>query len=76
MINFNVFAANDDGEVMAPGMTFTIEPTLVSGSPLSVLYPDGWTTVTKNHAQCAYFRHTVLITDNGCEILTLPDGTV
>lgn len=57
-------------------MTFTIEPTLVRGSPINNLYDDGWTTVTKDHSNCAYFRHTVLITDNGCEILTLPDKIV
>lgn len=64
---------NDYGGEMAAGMIFTIEPTLVTGSPVTFDFPDGWTTATIDHSRAAHFRHTVLVTDDGCEVLTTPD---
>jgi methionyl aminopeptidase len=58
--------------VMEPGMTFTIEPMLTLGTPDWDLWDDGWTVVTKDRRRTAQFEHTVLVTQTGAEILTLP----
>ena len=60
---------------MAPGMLFTIEPILVEGSTDAEVWSDGWTYVTKDHGRSAQAEHMVLITDTGCEVLTVPDET-
>ncbi|KAI4468543.1 methionine aminopeptidase [Holotrichia oblita] len=57
---------------MEPGMTFTIEPVLSQGNREIVILDDGWTAVTLDTARTAQFEHTVLITDTGADILTLP----
>ena len=58
--------------VIEPGMTFTIEPMLNLGTPEWDMWDDGWTVVTKDRRRSAQFEHTILITDAGNEILTLP----
>ncbi len=58
--------------VIEPGMTFTIEPMLNLGTPEWEMWDDGWTVVTKDRARSAQFEHTILITESGNEILTLP----
>jgi methionyl aminopeptidase len=58
--------------VMEPGMTFTIEPMLTLGSIDYDLWPDGWTAVTKDRRRTAQFEHTLVVTGDGAEILTLP----
>jgi methionyl aminopeptidase len=63
----------DIGDVMRPGMTFTIEPILSLGTEELELWEDGWTTTTMDGSRTSQFEHTILITDYGCEILTLPD---
>jgi methionyl aminopeptidase len=57
---------------MEVGMTFTIEPMLTLGVVSYDVWPDGWTAVTKDHKRTAQFEHTVLVTEDGHEILTLP----
>lgn len=57
---------------MVPGMTFTIEPMLTLGTIEYDVWPDGWTAVTKDRQRTAQFEHTVLVTESGYEILTLP----
>ena len=57
---------------MVPGMTFTIEPMLTLGTIEYDVWPDGWTAVTKDGKRTAQFEHTVLVTESGYEILTLP----
>lgn len=57
---------------MQAGMTFTIEPILSQGEELIDILEDNWTAVTADNARTAQFEHTVLITDSGAEILTLP----
>ena len=54
------------------GMTFTIEPMLTLGTIDYDVWDDGWTVVTKDRARTAQFEHTILVTDSGAEILTLP----
>jgi methionyl aminopeptidase len=58
--------------IMEPGMTFTIEPMLTLGTIDYDIWPDGWTAVTKDRKRTAQFEHTLLVTDDGYEILTLP----
>jgi len=62
----------DSDTIMEPGMTFTIEPMLTLGTIDYDVWPDGWTAVTKDRRRTAQFEHTVLVTDSGHEILTLP----
>ena len=57
---------------METGMTFTIEPMLTLGVTSYDIWSDGWTAVTKDHKRTAQFEHTVLVTEDGHEILTLP----
>lgn len=59
------------GLELVPGMTFTIEPMINLGRRHSRLLPDGWTVVTKDHSLSAQWEHTVLVTEEGFEILTL-----
>jgi methionyl aminopeptidase len=58
--------------IMEPGMTFTIEPMLTLGTIEYDIWPDGWTAVTKDRKRTAQFEHTILVTGDGHEILTLP----
>jgi methionyl aminopeptidase len=58
--------------IMEPGMTFTIEPMLTLGTIAYDIWPDGWTAVTKDRKRTAQFEHTLLVTADGYEILTLP----
>jgi methionyl aminopeptidase len=58
--------------IMEPGMTFTIEPMLTLGTIAYDIWDDGWTVVTKDRKRTAQFEHTLLVTDGGHEILTLP----
>lgn len=55
-------------------MTFTIEPILCLGVPKFRILHDEWTAATKDHSRTAQFEHTLLITRDGVEILTLPDS--
>jgi methionyl aminopeptidase len=57
--------------VIEPGMTFTIEPMLNLGTHEWEMWDDGWTVVTKDRRRSAQFEHTLLVTDDGAEILTL-----
>jgi methionyl aminopeptidase len=57
---------------LVPGMTFTIEPMITLGTIDYDMWPDGWTVVTKDRRRTAQFEHTILVTDSGAEILTLP----
>jgi methionyl aminopeptidase len=58
--------------IMEPGMTFTIEPMLTLGTIAYDIWPDGWTAVTKDRRRTAQFEHTLVVTADGHEILTLP----
>ena len=56
------------------GMTFTIEPMVNEGARHTRLMPDGWTVVTKDRSLSAQWEHTVVVTDDGVEILTRLPG--
>ena len=55
-------------------MTFTIEPMLNAGKPDTRLLPDGWTVVTKDKSLSAQWEHTVAVTADGVEVLTVVPG--
>ncbi len=58
--------------VIEPGMTFTIEPMINLGGIDYEIWDDGWTVVTKDRKWTAQFEHTLVVTEEGAEILTLP----
>jgi methionyl aminopeptidase len=58
--------------MLETGMTFTIEPMLTLGTYDYEMWDDGWTVVTKDRRWTAQFEHTIVVTDTGSEILTLP----
>ena len=58
--------------ILEPGMTFTVEPMLTLGTYDWRLWQDGWTVVTADLRWTAQFEHTLLVTDTGVDILTLP----
>lgn len=61
--------------VLRPGMTIAIEPMITlttAGAKTYVDKANGWTVITRDHCMAAHFEHTVAITDDGCEVLTVP----
>ena len=61
---------------MLLGMTFTIEPMLTLGAITFDMWDDDWTATTKDKSWTAQFEHTMVVRENGAEILTLPDTTL
>ena len=64
------------GMTLREGMTITVEPMLNEGRPETRLLPDGWTVVTRDRKLSAQWEHTVLVTSDGYEVLTLGAGPV
>ena len=58
------------GPVLKPGMTICIEPMLTFGHRSVCLKADGWTVLTMDHSDAAHYEHTVLVTEDGYEVLT------
>jgi methionyl aminopeptidase len=65
------YGTRDPGPVLQPGMCFTIEPMVNAGRREVKLLPDDWTVVTKDRSLSAQWEHTLLVTEQGVEILTL-----
>ncbi|MHA7295044.1 type I methionyl aminopeptidase [Arthrobacter sp. HLT1-21] len=65
-------AAPAYNRIIEPGMTFTIEPMLTLGAIEWDMWPDDWTVLTRDRQRTAQFEHTLLVTDSGAEILTVP----
>ncbi|HMA88554.1 MAG TPA: type I methionyl aminopeptidase [Burkholderiales bacterium] len=63
------------GLVLEPGMTFTVEPMINAGKAAIRELADGWTIVTKDHSLSAQWEHTVLVTQEGYEVLTVSANT-
>ncbi len=59
------------GPRIEQGMTFTIEPMINAGARHTRLMPDGWTVVTKDHSLSAQWEHTIAVTHDGFEVMTL-----
>jgi methionyl aminopeptidase len=62
------------GMELVAGMIFTIEPMINAGRKEVKLLPDNWTVVTRDHSLSAQWEHTVLVTDDGYEVLTRLPG--
>ena len=60
--------------LLEPGMTFTVEPMLTLGGVEWTMWDDGWTVLTKDGSTAAQWEHTLVVTDDGAEILTLPSS--
>ena len=65
------YGIKDTGMRLQEGMTFTIEPMINSGKYKTKTLNDGWTVVTQDHSLSAQWEHTILVTKNGYEVLTL-----
>jgi methionyl aminopeptidase len=80
--HINHFVEERDHMLFEPGMTFTIEPMLTTGSPSSHIWTDDWTVAAVDLLPSAQFEHTIVVTESGSEILTLtgrgtsPAGTL
>lgn len=68
------FDTKDNSIILRPGMIFTIEPMLNAGARHISDLRDGWTVVTKDRSLSAQWEHTVLVTETGCEVLTMSEG--
>ena len=64
------YDTDDFDTIMEVGMTFTIEPMLTLGTHKWDMWKDNWTVVTKDRRRSAQFEHTLVVTENGAEILT------
>jgi methionyl aminopeptidase len=62
--------------VMKPGMVFTIEPMITLGTWQHKMWDDDWTAVTADGKRTAQFEHTILVTDDGADVLTAGPGSV
>lgn len=58
------------GIELKTGMTFTIEPMINQGTWKTKIMPDKWTAITKDRKLSAQWEHTLVVTDNGCEVFT------
>ncbi|SDX91054.1 type I methionyl aminopeptidase [Paenibacillus sp. CF384] len=65
------FGLPDRGPRLKPGMVLAIEPMVNIGERYVRTLEDNWTVVTQDNSRCAHFEHTVAVTEDGCEILTL-----
>jgi methionyl aminopeptidase len=71
------YDADRNSTIMRPGMTFTIEPMINLGTwQHKMAFDDGWTAVTADGKRSAQFEHTVLVTDDGVDVLTGGEGAV
>jgi len=69
--NIPHMAPKDSGQLMKPGMVFTIEPMInVGAAEVQINEADGWTATTIDGKLSAQFEHTLVVTEDGCEILT------
>ncbi|MBU7583928.1 MAG: type I methionyl aminopeptidase [Nostoc sp. TH1S01] len=67
------YGTRGKGKRLRPGMVFTIEPMINEGTWAVEMLSDGWTAVTRDRKLSAQFEHTIVVTEDGVEILTLPE---
>lgn len=60
-------------DVIVPGMVFTVEPMLTLGTHEWDMWADAWTVVTRDHSITAQFEHTIVVRENGFELLTVSE---
>jgi methionyl aminopeptidase len=70
------YGTRGKGRVFRPGMVFTIEPMINEGTWEVEVLSDGWTAVTRDRKLSAQFEHTIAVTDDGVEILTLREEEI
>ncbi len=70
------YGRQGEGMELAPGMCFTIEPMINAGRREVKLLADNWTVVTRDRSLSAQWEHTVLVTDDGYEVLTQREGEI
>lgn len=70
------YYADDGGVILKPGMVFTIEPMVNAGRKEIRLMGDGWTVKTKDRSPSAQYEHQIVITEDGCEIMTIRDEEI
>ena len=69
----NYESQDPDGQlILEPGQVIAIEPMVQIGTWQTRTLKDNWTVISKDHSLAAHFEHTIAITNNGPEILTLP----
>jgi methionyl aminopeptidase len=69
------FGAAGRGPRLRPGMVFALEPMVTAGKPRVRILEDEWTAVTADGSLAAHYEHTILITEDGPEVLTRIDGS-
>jgi methionyl aminopeptidase len=69
------YGAKGRGPRLVPGMVFAIEPMVNAGGPEVEILDDEWTAVTADGSASAHFEHTILVTDDGPEVLTRVEGS-
>ncbi|GFE70554.1 type I methionyl aminopeptidase [Chroococcus sp. FPU101] len=67
------YGTKGKGKRLRPGMVFTIEPMINEGTWEAMILEDKWTAITKDGKLSAQFEHTLAVTEDGVEILTLPE---
>lgn len=65
------YYADDGGVILQKGMVFTIEPMINAGKKEVRLMGDGWTVKTKDRSHSAQYEHQIVVTDSGCEVMTI-----
>jgi methionyl aminopeptidase len=68
------YGSENSGEVIPPNCTLAIEPMINLGTHKILLLSDDWTIITRDRQPSAHYENTILVTDNGVEILTLMEG--
>lgn len=71
VLHYSKFSDSNSKIILQPGMCFTVEPMLNAGSRHVHTLPDGWTVVTKDRKPSAQWEHTLLVTETGCDVLTV-----
>ncbi|MFC1677600.1 type I methionyl aminopeptidase [Planctomycetota bacterium] len=69
--NFVSRSLRNNDIYLAPGMVLAVEPMINAGSDGTKILKDGWTVATKDGKNSAHFEHTIVVTEEGCEVLTL-----
>jgi len=70
------YYADDGGVVLKPGMVFTIEPMINAGKKEVRVMGDGWTVKTKDRSHSAQYEHQIVVTETGCEVMTIRDEEI
>lgn len=70
------YYSDDGGVILQLGMVFTIEPMVNAGRREVRLMKDGWTVKTKDRSPSAQYEHQIVVTETGCEVMTIRDEEV